>query len=196
MGCLSDNSTPRSNRISHPVCNYDLGPTTTGTLPQRHIITCLQRVTSPSARIPTVIYFPFIVSSLLTALPRMSSLKKDNQSDVERITPPPGGLVLEEDANAGVKTVEAAEKVYGPHSKWFLFIGYVASFILPTCPFASCFLRVTSFVDHLAQYSLALASYVYSLDGSTTYTYLSFAASSFGEHSLISSIQVAQSIIS
>ncbi|KAI0781782.1 drug:h+ antiporter [Abortiporus biennis] len=71
----------------------------------------------------------------------------------------------EQDAHIGVKAVEAAEKVYGKYSKWFLFIG------------------------------LALASYVYSLDGSTTYTYLSFATSYFGEHSLISSIQVAQSII-
>ncbi|KAF9234946.1 major facilitator superfamily domain-containing protein [Melanogaster broomeanus] len=37
--------------------------------------------------------------------------------------------------------------------------------------------------------------YIYSLDGSTTYAYLTFAASSFGEHSLISSITVAQSLI-
>lgn len=43
---------------------------------------------------------------------------------------------------------------------------------------------------------LALASYMYSLDGSTTYTYLSFATSSFGDHTFISSVQVAQSIIS
>lgn len=43
--------------------------------------------------------------------------------------------------------------------------------------------------------SLGLASYIYSLDGSTTYTYLAYATSTFGEHSLISSIQVAQSII-
>lgn len=31
----------------------------------------------------------------------------------------------EEDAHVGVKTVEAAERVYGRFSKWFLFIGYV-----------------------------------------------------------------------
>lgn len=43
--------------------------------------------------------------------------------------------------------------------------------------------------------SLSLASYIYSLDSSTTSSYLSFAASSFGEHSLISSVQVAQSVI-
>lgn len=45
-------------------------------------------------------------------------------------------------------------------------------------------------------YRLGLASYIYSLDGSTTYTYLAYATSTFSEHSLISSIQVAQSIIS
>lgn len=44
--------------------------------------------------------------------------------------------------------------------------------------------------------SLALASYIYSLDGTTTYTYLAYATSTFGEHSLISSVQVAQSVIS
>lgn len=31
----------------------------------------------------------------------------------------------EVDAHVGVKKVEAAEKVYGRYSKWFLFIGYV-----------------------------------------------------------------------
>lgn len=74
-------------------------------------------------------------------------------------------LADSEEPQVGVKTVEAAEKVYGKYSKWFLFIG------------------------------LALASYIYSLDGSTTYTYLAYATSTFEEHSLISSIQVAQSII-
>lgn len=44
--------------------------------------------------------------------------------------------------------------------------------------------------------SLGLAAYIYSLDSSTTSYYLAFATSSFGKHSLISSIQVAQSIIS
>ncbi len=29
----------------------------------------------------------------------------------------------EQDAHVGVKTVEAAEKVYGKYSKWFLFLG-------------------------------------------------------------------------
>ncbi|PPQ72102.1 hypothetical protein CVT26_006880 [Gymnopilus dilepis] len=68
-------------------------------------------------------------------------------------------------AHYGVKTVEATHKVYGKYSKWCLFIG------------------------------LALSAYIYSLDGTTTYNYLAFATSSFGHHSLISTIQVAQSII-
>ncbi|THH28555.1 hypothetical protein EUX98_g5621 [Antrodiella citrinella] len=97
----------------------------------------------------------------------MSSIKKDTASsqEPELDLRTAEEIQAEQDAHLGVKTVEAAEKVYGRHSKWFLFIG------------------------------LGLASYIYSLDGSTTYTYLAFAASSFGKHSLISSIQVAQSII-
>ena len=43
---------------------------------------------------------------------------------------------------------------------------------------------------------IGLASYIYSLDGTTTYNYLAFATSSFDKHSLISTIQVAQSVIS
>ncbi|RPD58712.1 hypothetical protein L227DRAFT_654474, partial [Lentinus tigrinus ALCF2SS1-6] len=42
---------------------------------------------------------------------------------------------------------------------------------------------------------IGLASYVYSLDNQTTSNYLAFATSYFGSHSLISSIQVAQSIL-
>ncbi|TFK33911.1 drug:h+ antiporter [Crucibulum laeve] len=68
-------------------------------------------------------------------------------------------------AHAGVKTVEATHRVYGKYSKWFLFI------------------------------SLGLAAYIYSLDGTTTWNYLAFAASEFGDHGLISPVQVAQSII-
>lgn len=74
-------------------------------------------------------------------------------------------LSREADAHLGVKRVEAARKVFGRYSNWVLFI------------------------------SLGLASYIYSLDSSTTLNYLTFAASSFGQHSLISSVQVAQSII-
>ncbi|KAJ7709746.1 major facilitator superfamily domain-containing protein [Mycena rosella] len=43
--------------------------------------------------------------------------------------------------------------------------------------------------------TLGLAAYIYSLDGTTTYTYLSYATSEFGDHSLIGPIQVAQGII-
>ncbi|KAH9895800.1 drug:h+ antiporter [Cubamyces lactineus] len=71
----------------------------------------------------------------------------------------------EEDAHLGVKTVEAAERVYGRYTKWLLFVG------------------------------IGLASYIYSLDGQTTYNYLAFATSTFDKHGLISTIQVAQSII-
>ncbi|KAF7791098.1 hypothetical protein EIP86_002059 [Pleurotus ostreatoroseus] len=71
----------------------------------------------------------------------------------------------EAEAYTGVKTVEAAEKVYGKYSKWLLFLG------------------------------LSLAAYVYSLDSCTTSIYLSYVASSFEEHSLISSIEIAQTVI-
>jgi MFS family permease len=74
-------------------------------------------------------------------------------------------VAAEQDAHAGVKKVEAAQRVYGRYSRWCLFIG------------------------------IGLASYIYSLDASTTYAYLTFATSYFGGHSLISSITVAQSLI-
>ena len=59
------------------------------------------------------------------------------------------------------------------------------------------YLIVTHDASTLLAFSsrLGLASYIYSLDSSTTYAYLAFAASAFGKHSLIASIQVAQSII-
>ncbi|KAJ7510037.1 major facilitator superfamily domain-containing protein [Mycena galericulata] len=56
-------------------------------------------------------------------------------------------------------------KFYGKRAKWALFI------------------------------SLGLAAYIYSLDGTTTYTYLTYATSEFGGHSLLGPIQVAQGII-
>ncbi|KAI0819605.1 drug:h+ antiporter [Trametes gibbosa] len=74
-------------------------------------------------------------------------------------------IEAEEDAHAGVRAVQAAEHVFGRRSRWFLFTG------------------------------IALASYVYSLDNQTTSNYLAFATSYFGAHSLISSLQVAQSIL-
>ncbi|KAJ7444936.1 drug:h+ antiporter [Mycena latifolia] len=60
---------------------------------------------------------------------------------------------------------EATTRYYGKRAEWALFI------------------------------SLGLAAYIYSLDGTTTYTYLSYATSEFGGHSLIGPIQVAQGII-
>ncbi|KAL5504446.1 hypothetical protein ACEPAH_8522 [Sanghuangporus vaninii] len=75
-----------------------------------------------------------------------------------------GEVIREIDAHAGVVQVEATEKVYTPTSMWILFV------------------------------SLGMASYVYALDSSTTSNYLSFAASAFGEHSLISTVGVAQSV--
>ncbi|KAI6108759.1 major facilitator superfamily domain-containing protein, partial [Pisolithus croceorrhizus] len=74
-------------------------------------------------------------------------------------------VVLEEEAHVGVKKVEATLQVYGRYPRWILFA------------------------------SLALASFVYSLDASTTSAYLTFATSSFGEHSLIGAITVVQSLI-
>ncbi|KAK0206671.1 drug:h+ antiporter [Desarmillaria ectypa] len=68
-------------------------------------------------------------------------------------------------AHTGVEAVKATHKVYGKYSRWCLFIG------------------------------IGLASYIYSLDGQTTYSYLTFAASALKDHSLISTIQTAQSII-
>ncbi|KAG7094622.1 hypothetical protein E1B28_005446 [Marasmius oreades] len=67
--------------------------------------------------------------------------------------------------DTGIKTVEATYKVYGKYSKWFLFIG------------------------------LGLASYIYSLESQTTYSYLAFATFALNDHSLIATIQVAQAII-
>ncbi|KAI6037915.1 major facilitator superfamily domain-containing protein [Pisolithus marmoratus] len=74
-------------------------------------------------------------------------------------------VLLEEEAHVGARKVEAALQVYGRYSRWGLFT------------------------------SLALASFVYSLDASTTSAYLTFATSSFGEHSLIGAITVVQSLI-
>ena len=94
-------------------------------------------------------------------------------------------LEAEEDAHGGVRTVEAAEQVFGKYSKWFLFIGCVSS-----SRYASRFVDAV-----LRARRIGLASYAYSLDYQTTSNYLPFATSHFGAHSLISSIQVAQSII-
>lgn len=47
----------------------------------------------------------------------MSSIHKDTESSRDQ------DFESEQDAQLGVVTVEAAEKVYGRYSKWFLFIG-------------------------------------------------------------------------
>ncbi|KAG8793831.1 hypothetical protein FRC12_001461 [Ceratobasidium sp. 428] len=65
----------------------------------------------------------------------------------------------------GVRKAEAAQKVITGKHKVFLII------------------------------SIALAAYIYSLDGTTTWTYLAFAGSALGNHSLIAAVQVTQSII-
>ena len=50
------------------------------------------------------------------------SLKKDREESFDG--PDDSQISVDSvDAQVGVKTVEAAQKVYGPHSKWFLFLG-------------------------------------------------------------------------
>ncbi|KAF5383397.1 hypothetical protein D9757_006152 [Collybiopsis confluens] len=65
----------------------------------------------------------------------------------------------------GLVKVEALQRVWGPKSRTAFWIG------------------------------VALISYVYSLDGLTTYTYQTYATSSFNEHSLLGAIATAQAII-
>ena len=62
----------------------------------------------------------------------MTSTKKNNVFTGlpdERVIDPrtEEEIEAERDAHVGVKIVEAAEKVYGRYSKWFLFLGYVLS---------------------------------------------------------------------
>ncbi|GAA6013856.1 hypothetical protein JCM11491_000447 [Sporobolomyces phaffii] len=66
---------------------------------------------------------------------------------------------------SGVRKVENAQRVWGRNSKIALFVG------------------------------VALASYIYSLEGTTTYQYLAYATSSFSAHSLLGAISTAQAII-
>ncbi|GAA5937910.1 uncharacterized protein JCM15063_005410 [Sporobolomyces koalae] len=65
----------------------------------------------------------------------------------------------------GTLKVENAQRVWGRNSKIALFVG------------------------------VALASYIYSLEGTTTYQYQSYATSDFSAHSLIGAIGTAQAII-
>ncbi|KAJ7046973.1 drug:h+ antiporter [Mycena alexandri] len=64
-----------------------------------------------------------------------------------------------------VEPQRVGTQFYGKHAQWALFI------------------------------SLGLAAYIYALDGTTTYTYLPYAVSEFGSHSLLGPIQVTQGII-
>ncbi|BGP20482.1 hypothetical protein JCM10213v2_008643 [Rhodosporidiobolus nylandii] len=66
---------------------------------------------------------------------------------------------------AGVLKVESAQRVWGRNSRIALFIG------------------------------IALASYIYALDGNTTWQYQAYATSSFAQHSLLGAIATAQAII-
>ncbi|GAA5991512.1 hypothetical protein JCM5350_005191 [Sporobolomyces pararoseus] len=66
---------------------------------------------------------------------------------------------------SGVRKVENAQRVWGRNSKIALFVG------------------------------VALASYIYSLEGTTTYQYMAYATSSFSAHSLLGAIGTAQAII-
>lgn len=66
---------------------------------------------------------------------------------------------------AGVLKVESVNRVWGRNSRIALFVG------------------------------IALASYIYSLDGTTTYLYAAGATSSFNQHSLLGAIATAQAIV-
>ncbi|GAA5982518.1 hypothetical protein JCM10908_006680 [Rhodotorula pacifica] len=65
----------------------------------------------------------------------------------------------------GVRKVEIVNRVWGRNSKIALAVG------------------------------IALASYIYSLDGTTTYQYQAYATSSFAQHSLLGAIATAQAIV-
>ena len=55
---------------------------------------------------------------------RVASLDDLPEDAIPKIDPALARRIQEEeDAHLGVKTVEAAERVYGRYSKWFLFIG-------------------------------------------------------------------------
>ncbi|KAK6905574.1 hypothetical protein I203_106404 [Kwoniella mangroviensis CBS 8507] len=71
----------------------------------------------------------------------------------------------QENMLAGVAKVEALQAVWGPTSKWFLFVG------------------------------IGLSAYIYSLDGVTTWQYLSYATSSVLKHSVSGTISTANAII-
>ncbi|WWC86118.1 uncharacterized protein L201_000989 [Kwoniella dendrophila CBS 6074] len=75
------------------------------------------------------------------------------------------GEEAQEQLAAGVAKVEAIQAVWGPTSKWFLFVG------------------------------IGLSAYIYSLDGVTTWQYLNYATSSVLKHSVSGTISTANAII-
>ena len=107
----------------------------------------------------------------------------------------PEEIEAEQDAHAGVQAVEAAELVFGRYSQWSLFVGYVSFSAVLRCGCQGGSAATERAYLSCRRARIGLASYVYSLDNQTTSNYLAFATSYFGAHSLISSIQVAQSII-
>lgn len=109
----------------------------------------------------------------------MSSVSSDDHKEQAKVT------------LHGVAAIEAVNRVWTPLSKTFLFIGWVLDMISHRKQ------TLTSLLYSAWRFFLriALVAYVYSLDGSTSYLYLAFATSSFQDHSLLSSISVAQAII-
>ncbi|KAI5477370.1 MFS transporter, drug:H+ antiporter [Pseudohyphozyma bogoriensis] len=83
------------------------------------------------------------------------------QTKRDEATAPPAYHVA---TQGGIHKVESVARVWGPKSKWCLWIG------------------------------VALASYVYSLEGNTTYLYLAQATSFFGQHSLLAAVTTVQAI--
>ncbi|PVF93334.1 MFS general substrate transporter [Serendipita vermifera] len=79
--------------------------------------------------------------------------------------PSHGEVVVQNREDLGTGKAMATAKVWGKYSRVVLYV------------------------------SLGLAAYVYSLDQTTTYFYVSFATSSFATHSLLSSIEVAAQVI-
>ncbi|KAF9489910.1 drug:h+ antiporter [Pleurotus eryngii] len=119
----------------------------------------------PTPLLPLEVAKFTLVRLTMSSSPQGEKDKSSNYSLDRDIPPASLSYDGEDEAHRGVHKVEAIHRVFGRYSKWALFI------------------------------SLGLAAYIYSLDGTTTYNYLSFATSGFGHHSLISSIQVAQSVI-
>ncbi|KAG9099375.1 hypothetical protein FRC06_005345 [Ceratobasidium sp. 370] len=94
-----------------------------------------------------------------------SSIEKNDSRSAPDVGAKHWGHDLETAKPVGVRKAEAAQKVITGKHQVFLVI------------------------------SITLAAYMYSLDGSTTWTYLAFAGSALNNHSLIATVQVAQSII-